>query len=224
MEAISASVSTLRVSSLTPSNTRESSLFKPPLTPQAFLSRTRNPSLSLPHRLSSSSFPDKYSRFSFLPINLPSSQPALFHKTAASGYAAALLDVAQSSNSLRKVERDVRRFSRLMRSEDLRSVKEEKRGEVLKEVAERGGFEKHFVALLRLIIGKGKVGLVEEVLEEFARIYDQLSGTRVVLVSSARKMPEEQLMGIAVDVQRKSGAKTVKIRHLVDERLPNAVV
>uniref|UniRef100_A0A5B7BR79 ATP synthase delta chain n=1 Tax=Davidia involucrata TaxID=16924 RepID=A0A5B7BR79_DAVIN len=117
--------------------------------------------------------------------------PIIVHHRAASGYAAALVDVARCNNSLEVVERDVTRFSKLLlRNEHLRanpSVGDKERGQLVKEVAEKGGFHRHLVVLLRMLVEKNKVGIVSEVLEEFERIYDQLSGTRVVLVSSAKR-------------------------------------
>lgn len=96
------------------------------------------------------------------------------------------------------------------------TVEMERRWEVLKEV----GLHRHVVVLVKMLVEKGKVGLVGEVLEEFKRICDEVRGTREVLVASAKRMGEGELLGIAKKVQKLSGAMKVKVRHVVDESLP----
>lgn len=93
------------------------------------------------------------------------------------------------------------------------------KGMVVKEIAEKGRFHGHVVSLLRMLINKNKVEMVREVLEEFGRIYEELSGTRVVLVSSRGRLQEDELLGIAKRVQRLSGAAKVKGCQGEEERL-----
>lgn len=64
--------------------------------------------------------------------------------------------------------------------------------------------------------------MVSEVLEEFERIYDELSGesTQVVWISSEKKIGEDRLFRIAKRVQELSGAVKVKLRNLVKDKLP----
>lgn len=52
----------------------------------------------------------------------------------------------------------------------------EEKGQAVKLVAEKGGFSKHLVSLVKMLVGKKKVGIVREVLEEFQRIYSDLCG------------------------------------------------
>ena len=58
-------------------------------------------------------------------------------------------------------------------------------------------------------------------MDEFEKIYDELCGTRTVLVSSEKKMEENQLFEIAKRVQMLSGAVNVKVRNLVEDRVPS---
>ncbi|GAB4844629.1 hypothetical protein Ancab_038031 [Ancistrocladus abbreviatus] len=165
------------------------------------------------------------------PLKLP---PHTAHQKPASGYAAALLDIAQRNGALAAVERDVRRLSRLLRNRELRvfmndnfmGIKE--KGEVMKEVVEKGRFNGHLVGLVYMLVGKGKVGIVEEVMDECERIYDELSGIkRVVVISKSlgkeekeekkKKMEEEELFGIAQMMKRERGAVKVKVRHFIEE-------
>ena len=90
---------------------------------------------------------------------------------------------------------------------------------IMKQVVEQGNFHRHVVALLKMLLKKSKVGIVQEVLEEFERIYDELCGTQVVLVSSEARMGEDELFGIAKWVQQLSGAVRVrvKVRNMVQQ-------
>jgi len=89
---------------------------------------------------------------------------------------------------------------------------------------EEGNFHRHVVALLKMLVKRNKVGIVKEVLQEFERIYDELCGTQMVLVSSKNKMGEDELFGIAKSVHQLSGAVRVKVRNLIQERVPSFAV
>lgn len=103
-------------------------------------------------------------------------------------------------------------------------MSEKDKGQVIGEVVKKGRFNRHLASLIKMLIQKNKVGIVKEVLEEFERIHDELSGTQVVLVSSATKMEEDQLFEIARRVQKLSGATKVKVRNLVHDSLPSFAV
>lgn len=103
-------------------------------------------------------------------------------------------------------------------------MSEKDKGQVIGEVVKKGRFNRHLMSLVKMLIQKNKVGIVKEVLEEFERIHDELSGTQVVLVSSATKMEEDELFGIAKRVQKLSGAAKVKVRNLVHDSLPSFAI
>ncbi|XP_052191944.1 uncharacterized protein LOC127801118 [Diospyros lotus] len=130
-------------------------------------------------------FTSTSSSSSSFPVVKNTANPLLFHHRAATGYAAALLDAARCNNSLQAAQRDVKRFAKLLKKEQLQGflsdpfVDEKEKGRVLKEVAERGRFHGHLVALMKMLVErsklKGRVGvLVGETLAEFQRIYLQL--------------------------------------------------
>ncbi|XP_058104890.1 ATP synthase subunit delta, chloroplastic-like [Magnolia sinica] len=240
MEALSTSVSTLRFSSLSSTAREPQYLFRPSTThipSQPHISNWTTSSLSLPlePHLSTKSSPTITTNATQHPFLSPSPGPplkpsALFHRTAASGYAAALLDIARCNNEVDGTVKDVHRLSKLLRSDLLRSfmadptVKDEKKGEVLEEVALKVGSTKHVGVLVKMLVRKRKVGLVSEVMEELKRMYDEWCGMRSVLVCSKEKLEEDQLRGIAKDVQMISGATKVKVRHVFDDSLPNFVM
>ncbi|KAJ8440618.1 hypothetical protein Cgig2_031035 [Carnegiea gigantea] len=97
------------------------------------------------------------------PRTLPFRAPrATAHRRAASGYAAALVDVAQCNGVVFEVERDVRRLLKVLRDghveEFMRDemVEEREKGEVVKEVVEKGRFQGHLVGLVKMVIEKGR--------------------------------------------------------------------
>lgn len=151
-----------------------------------------------------------------------------FHlESSSSGYAAALVDMARCSDSLKSVAKDVDRLSNCLRNEQLSSflfnpwVGEIEKGQVLMEVAEKGRFHRHLVVMLKLLVSKNKLGLVNDVLIEFQRMYDELTGTCVVVVSSERQMSKDTLFGIGKGIGKLAGAVTVKVKHVFDRRLPS---
>ncbi|KAG9152380.1 hypothetical protein Leryth_016760 [Lithospermum erythrorhizon] len=166
--------------------------------------------------------PLNHRRFS---ASIDRKQETVFHNKAASGYAAALVDMARCNNILEPIQKDVRRFSRLLNQKQVRAilvstdVEEKEKGEILKEVAVKGKFHKHLVVLLKLVIEKNRVAILDEVFQEFQRIYDELTNTQSVLVSSRRKMEREEMFSVAKSVQKLGGATMVKVRQLVDEKL-----
>ncbi|URD75024.1 ATP synthase [Musa troglodytarum] len=216
METLSAPVSTIKA---TP--------FFPAATPSHLLRPSANPS-SLPipafTNLSARARPQSHHHHQAKSVLRPSPSPPRHrptprrvHRAASTGYAAALLDVARCEGALAAAERDLRRLVRGVRPVLADpGLDEAAKGEVVRGVAEGGGFYRHVVALVRMLVGKGRVGLVEEVMEQFVRLCDELSGTRVVVVMSeeGKKMEEQRLRGIAQEVHKATGAPKVRVRHL----------
>lgn len=114
---------------------------------------------------------------------------------------------------------DVIKLSKWLRKDPFLFLEDKEKGYVLKEILSKGKFHKHLVGLLKLLVEKNKVGIVNEVLMEFERIYDEVCGAQIVLVSSDVKMEKDKIFGIAKKVQELSGAEKlkVKVRHLVDD-------
>ncbi|KAF6136206.1 hypothetical protein GIB67_001615 [Kingdonia uniflora] len=232
METLTTSVSSLKVPGL-PSQTalRELHLFRPsqPTYTSHQLLNKQKSSISNTHVSSSTSKTTFTSSLQTTP-QTASPKPIVTHRKASTGYAAAMLDIARCNNVLDTIERDVRRFLRMLRNKDLQSlltssvVESKVKGEVVREIAEKGKFQKYLVALVKMLTEKNQAGMVKEVFEEFERIYDELSGTKVVMVSCSKKMEEDQLFGIAKRVQKMSGAMKVKVRHLINESLPSVAM
>ncbi|XP_039119470.1 uncharacterized protein LOC120255772 [Dioscorea cayenensis subsp. rotundata] len=172
MDAIPTSISTLRTtSSFIPSNppplllkpnpylyrSRSHKSTKPPPPPPSSIQTLKPPSL-----LVSSSFSPP-------PISFTSKQ----HHKASTGYAAALLDASRCQNSIHAVYNDVHKLMHVLH--DTKSMK---------IALKSGDFAKQLVVLVKMLVKKGKSGLVLEVLDEFIKLYDELTFTPVMLVSS----------------------------------------
>ncbi|XP_014491493.1 ATP synthase delta chain, chloroplastic [Vigna radiata var. radiata] len=214
MDTLSSSVSSLKVPPF-PSS--------PTLTNRDFFPFKATPSRpQQPHHVFSTSTPTflpKTKSFSHksspsLPFSLSPLKPrpssSICNSNPATGYAAALVDVAQNTHSLHSVHRDVERLLKLLQSVKFQSP-----------AVEEGNFHRHVVALLKMLLKRNRVGIVKEVLQEFERIYDELCGTQMVLVSSKSKMGKDELFGIAESVHQLSGAVRVKVRNLVQEGVPS---
>lgn len=90
-----------------------------------------------------------------------------------------MLDVACCDNALSVAARDARKVKRIVHvvSEDER-VEEGRKGEVVRRAVEGGGLYVKLVVLVRMLVGRGKVGVVGEVMEEFGRLWEELCGVK----------------------------------------------
>ncbi|XP_078161621.1 ATP synthase delta chain, chloroplastic-like isoform X3 [Carex rostrata] len=154
----------------------------------------------------------------------PSSNSSTFHHRAATGYAAALADAACRAGTVAAADVDARRLVRRVRGVTLDpTVKDTEKAEMIKHIyvsqvmklTQSGGYEKHVVALISLLAKKGKLGLLEEVMAEFSKICDKLTGTKVVVVGPSKSSGDAtEFERIAREVQKTSGASRVKVRHV----------
>ncbi|KAL5726830.1 hypothetical protein ACHQM5_000080 [Ranunculus cassubicifolius] len=225
METLSTSVSTLQIHNLPSTTTprEQFNLYKPPQPAPHHLPHLHNKPNQISNR-ASSPFKNR-ALFSNSNPHFHSTTPTpkhvspILHTKPTTGYAAALLDVARCNNNLATVEKDVRRLSKVLRHKDIKPILIDPftKGQVMKEILEKGKFQRELVVVMKILIEKNKIGLMNEVLDEFERIYDQLNGTQVVMVSSRKKIEENQLIGIAKKVQKMSGAVKVKVRNLIQE-------
>nr|XP_004240077.1 ATP synthase subunit delta, chloroplastic isoform X3 [Solanum lycopersicum] len=239
MDTLSTSVSSLKLP-----NIRRYSAdfhhFKNPYTTTTS-SSSSSPHFNFPKTTSISSKTNSFTHkkttnFPFLSKTPPPKQPFSKHQTAhtraSSGYAAALIDIGNCNNSLEKLDKDVRKLSRWLRHDQVRVLRtdpfvgNQEKGYVVKEILSKGNFNKHLVGVVKLLVEKNKLGIVGEVLMEFERIYDQLCGTQVVLVSSEVKMEKDEAFGIAKKVQQLSGAERVKVKvkNLVSDKKRELVI
>jgi F-type H+-transporting ATPase subunit delta len=229
MDTFSTSVSTLKISSLPPPSTNHFTRN----TPHAISPRPK------PH-FSSTSKPNSIATQKTKPFSHNNNNPSpslpfsssntckpsspIFHHTPATGYAAAIIDVAQKTNTLHPVQRDVHRLLKFLK---ILKFQSDAGGAVvdpsaIRRIVEQGNFQRQVVVLVKMLMKKNKLGIVEQVLEEFVRIYDELCGTtQVVLVSSKREIGKDEMFGIAKSVHKLNGAVRVRVRNLVQQSFPS---
>lgn len=92
-----------------------------------------------------------------------------YHR-ASTGYAVALLEAGRSHNVLEAVSRDVKRLSEWLPC----SPKDGSSAQEVVKQCSRFRLEKHLVKLVKLLVEKGKVDLLSQVLSEFGKMYHQL--------------------------------------------------
>ncbi|XWS32008.1 hypothetical protein CRYUN_Cryun23aG0123900 [Craigia yunnanensis] len=227
MDTLSSSVSTFKVPNFN-STPREFCHLKtpntqhhlPPPSPHCshFFSSAKTTTISS-NKSTSFTHKNLTSPFFFTSQTLPLTSSPYVHRKPASGYAAALLDIAQCNSSLDEVQKDVQKLSKLLQNGQIQAllsdpfVGDKEKGKAVKELGRKEKFNKHLVSLLKLVIERNKLEMVSEVLEEFERIYDELSETKQVWISSEKKIEEYRLLRIAKRVQKLTGAVKVKVRN-----------
>ncbi|KAJ4775276.1 ATP synthase delta chain [Rhynchospora pubera] len=150
-------------------------------------------------------------------VHTSPSNSVTFHHRAATGYAAALADAACRAGTLAAADVDMRRLVRRVRGVVFDpAVKETEKADMVLRATRSDGYEKHVVALIRLLAKKGKLGLLEEVMTEFSKICYELRGTKLVMVGlSKRRGDGAEFEGVAREMQRTTGASRVKVRHIL---------
>merc|ERR1711966_610541 len=108
----------------------------------------------------------------------------------ARSYASALLELASSTGSLEAIH-----------------------------AAKEGGFSAATTNFLSLLVSKGRITLLSDVIAEFDALYCAATDTQVATVTSAVKLENEQQFLIAKKLQEMTGAKNIKLKPQVDESL-----
>ncbi|XP_071741305.1 uncharacterized protein [Rutidosis leptorrhynchoides] len=142
-----------------------------------------NPTLSSHH---------KFTPFPSTSPPPPPPKTAHTHRNAATGYAAALVDAAICSNSFDGVYKDVKKLLEwLTNNEMLKDVMSDVlvddgvKGRVMKEVVVNGKLRRQVVAMVKMLVAKNKIAMVEQVMVEFEKIYFDLN---CVTITSSLKM------------------------------------
>jgi len=141
-------------------------------------------------------------------------------------YANALLDIAQSKNTLEAVHTDIDSLASLMKENmDVKSflsnptLPEEKKKGLVKRIASESGFNNYTVNFLNLLIDQNRIDAIEEICDAFETKYCSLTDTQVAVLRSAVKLEQEQQFLIAKKLQELTSSKNVKIKPVVDESL-----
>ncbi|MCO5614520.1 hypothetical protein L7F22_068803 [Adiantum nelumboides] len=144
---------------------------------------------------------------------------------AAGGYASALAEVGRSQNVLEGINADMGKLGNYLQDKQLYSfltnptISDKNKKSVLKSLADNANFVSYTVNLLNLIVDKKRTILLKDIVKEFAKLYNEITNTEVVIVTSAVKINTNQLAQIAKKIQSMSGAKNVRMKNVVDTSL-----
>lgn len=145
--------------------------------------------------------------------------------TAAGGYAAALVEIAQSKKMLETINEDVCKLSQLLQNQELHDflvkpiIQAEKKKSMLKAVADDAQFQPCTLNFLDFLVEKKRIDIIMDIMEEFHLKYNELTDTQVAVVTSALKLGNHQMAQIARKIQRLSGASNVRLKNAIDPSL-----
>ncbi|KAL2323967.1 hypothetical protein Fmac_023025 [Flemingia macrophylla] len=145
--------------------------------------------------------------------------------TAAASYAAALADVAHSNNTLDVTTADMEKIDEIFADPKVSdyfadpTLAVEKKRQLVDEIAESSGFQPHTRNFLYILVDSQRIDLINEITKEFEFVYNSLTETELVVVTSVVKLESQHLAQIAKQVQKLTGAKNVRIKTLLDPSL-----
>ncbi|KAH7280695.1 hypothetical protein KP509_36G009700 [Ceratopteris richardii] len=143
-------------------------------------------------------------------------------KSVANGYAAALAEVGQSKSNLDSISGDIAKLSHFCEDKTFYDfftspvVKDEHKKEVVKSLSKEAKFTTATLNLLTLLVTKKRTMILKDLIKEFEDIYNKMTDTQLVYVTSAVEIQESQLAQISEKVQSMSGCKNIKIKNVID--------
>lgn len=148
----------------------------------------------------------------------------------AAPYAQALLSIAKSKNSTDELNQTAGEFlSLLNESDDLSrflanpiAEKEAKRGVINKVLGD--GANQQMKNFMMLLVDKGRIALVQPILEEFRSLVREMNQTVLAEVISAIELTDEQKETVRQKVQGMTDAKSVELSTQVDSDLIGGVI
>ncbi|WOL08670.1 ATP synthase subunit delta, chloroplastic-like [Canna indica] len=145
--------------------------------------------------------------------------------TAASSYANALCDVAQSNDSLEATVTDMEKVEKVFADPAVQSffsnpvLAPERKAEVVKEICASCELQPHTANFLNILVDMRRTDIIKEIAKEFEASYNRITNTEVAVVSSVVALESQDLAQIAQAVQKLTGAKNVRIKTVLDPSL-----
>jgi len=143
-----------------------------------------------------------------------------------SSYAGALVETCQAGNALEEVHADMETLGAYLEANPAvitflsnPCIAETKKKEILDSLSKEASFHKFTSSFLLLLNSKGRIGLLESIIEEFEAAYCSVTDTEIATLTSAYKLENEQQFLIAKKIQELTGAKNIKLKPQVDEGL-----
>ncbi|MEZ4948017.1 MAG: ATP synthase F1 subunit delta [Saprospiraceae bacterium] len=119
----------------------------------------------------------------------------------ASRYAKSLIDLAVEQNKLERIMEDVQSFNQLTAIRDfyllIKSpiIKGDKKWAITQEIL-KGKFDDLTLAFIKILINKGREGLLPEIGKEFIQQYRKIKHISIVTIKTATKLSDAQLEAI----------------------------
>jgi F-type H+-transporting ATPase subunit delta len=147
--------------------------------------------------------------------------------TVASRYAAGLFELANDKKELGSLYGDVESLQltlnevpELAQTLSNPLTPESQKRDLIDKLLEKGTMN----TMCNYLVDKQRVNLLPEILGGFESLYNEQQGIQEVAVKSACQMTEEQLSQIGDTVKAKTGAKSVKIKESIDDKLMGGFV
>ncbi|CAL5198112.1 unnamed protein product [Lathyrus oleraceus] len=144
---------------------------------------------------------------------------------AAGSYAAALADLANSNNTLDAITADFDKIEQLFSDPKVFDyfsspiVEDSTKRQLIGEFATTSGFQPHTHNFLNVLIDSKRIDMIIDIIKEFEFVYNTLTDTELVVVTSVVKLESHHLAQIAKQVQKLTGAKKVRTKTLLDPSL-----
>ncbi|KAK9675350.1 hypothetical protein RND81_11G002200 [Saponaria officinalis] len=180
--------------------------------------------LALPRTLSLSS------SASFNPLRLKSLATtsrggARMYDTVAGRYATALADVANSNGTLPATSDDVAKLEKIFTDPEVYSffcspvIGVATKRSVLDDIIKSAELQPHTANFLNVLVDVDRIEMLKDIVKEFERVYNKITGTEMAVVTSVVNLENEHLAQIAKGVQKLTGAKNVRIKTAIDPSL-----
>eukprot|EP00747_Dinoflagellata_sp_TGD_P086226 gnl/TRDRNA2_/TRDRNA2_163205_c0_seq1.p1 gnl/TRDRNA2_/TRDRNA2_163205_c0~~gnl/TRDRNA2_/TRDRNA2_163205_c0_seq1.p1 ORF type:complete len:206 (+),score=7.65 gnl/TRDRNA2_/TRDRNA2_163205_c0_seq1:24-641(+) len=146
--------------------------------------------------------------------------------TVAKQYSRALLDIAKSTDNLKTIYSDIDSLGSVMKENvgfgDMMVnplISSEEKRALITKISKEASFNVSTTHFLSLLIDKGRIDCIAEVIESYKDLYYEATGTQVAVVKSAVALEEEQHFLIAKKIQELTRSKMVTVKRVVDEAL-----
>lgn len=140
-------------------------------------------------------------------------------------YAEALLELANSSSSLKETTNDINIVSQfLMNSSDLKKflgnplVTREAKKNVIKDVLGEQVTPKSLTFLL-LLVDRGRIAFLEGITQKFLELSYKKESIEIAKVTSSIQLSTQQQQNLAAKLKKVTGAKQIKLALKVDPSL-----
>ncbi|GAU44967.1 hypothetical protein TSUD_184680 [Trifolium subterraneum] len=144
---------------------------------------------------------------------------------AAGSYATALADLAKSNNTLDATTADLDKVDELFSDRKVLDyfsspvIEDAAKRKLIAEFATSSGFQPHTQNFLNILIDSRRIDIITDIVKEFELVYNRLTDTELVVVTSVVKLESQHLAQIAKQVQKLTGAKNVRIKTVLDSSL-----